>query len=1446
MELAIRTPAGAADVTLRDHPADTTIGELIAHCTGTTEPLVVIVAGRTMHASTPIAAAGLVSGVVIDVAAPALDSDDGDGGGDGHDGHDGPQDVEIATLAGIGSGRRRTLSSGRYRLGPGATAGTAAELSTGSVDDPVLELAVGTAGNVGVVACATEAPERPGPTLDGRPLSPSGPADTAWRTEILRVSDRALAVTPVDVRPPVRRGAPHPERGTIGFNRPPRPPVEPDPPPLSVPAGGRDVGTSRRFPLLAVSVPIPIAVGMAALLGNWRYLLFGLLSPLMGMANWIEERRNRRDERARSNQADDAATIAFRAAVTTRFGEDLARRRRAQPTMADVLRSVEHADPSIWARRAGHPDAFHLPLGLADVPWKPTLSREPGSLAAADEIVADLGPLPSVPVVVDLANERGLGIVGDGTDARAVARAVVTTAATLHGPVDLDIVVCTTQGASWEWSKWLPHIRVAGHPRVLSTTPDVAAWARRVARRPDRTNRAGTTFDAASTSDRSRLTLVVADGDVWWRDRDAPLREVLADPSAPVRIVALTPHDHLLPAVCTTVLTLAGDGATATLDHVVMRTRTNPVLVATIDETQAERAAMAMASLEDADAAEHSSVSLPEHVSLLDVLRIDSPDAATIGARWRRAGRAPAPRVPIGIGTHGTIEIDMAADGPHALLAGTTGSGKSELLRSLVVGLAANLPPDELNIVLIDFKGGAAFDACARLPHTVALVTDLDEHLAGRVLRCLRAELTYRERLLRDAGVSDLAGHQRLAEVAPLPRLLLVIDEFALLAAELPEFLPALVDIAQRGRSLGLHMVLATQRPAGVVDAKITANTNLRIALRVQADADSIDVIGTRDASTIDRAVPGRAFARFGAGHLVELQTALSTAVRRTAAERRISIHPFVVGRPPTGPERRLIALAAADSTARSSEPAPEDRRPTELRQLVAAIDDAARASGRRHQRQPYPEPLSPDLDPHALARADAATGAGVGVPFALVDRPDEQRQEVRRWHPVAHGSLIMYGIAGAGTSSTLATLALGLARRASTDDVHLYVIDADANLLAPLDQLPHCGGVVRLDDDQRLGRVARFLAGEVERRRRLAVELGGPEKVVGAEPTVVVFVDNVGALRQHLEQRRELDDVWSQLELVVRDGRSLGIYAVVSATQERAVPTSMAAQIPERLVMRLGDPTAYATFGFRPGDVPDMGPGRALAPSGRHELQIVRPPADLAAAVRELGDHGRRRRPPTRIDPLPERVRLDALRGRATASEDGWRLPIGLDLRDAATLVMDLHIGATVVVVGPARSGRTSAMTVLAQSARAADSDRPRYAVAPRATALTAGDLTRTPTSPDDVARWLEEVLSTGGPRLVFVDDADHLDGPSFERLATARSAGLTIVLAGTPDGLRSITHWSRPLLRTRTGILLKPTPTDGDLLRTTLAPRLPRFGVGRGFVVDDGEIAPAMIAVP
>ena len=372
---------------------------------------------------------------------------------------------------------------------------------------------------------------------------------------------------------------------------------------------------------------------------------------------------------------------------------------------------------------------------------------------------------------------------------------------------------------------------------------------------------------------------------------------------APRRVsgIVLAATREQLPASCTVVIEAGRDGA-AVLERPGDLVRVEDVALSGIGADDAARAAMAMARLEDPEL-EVPGASLPGLVRLGPLLGMADPTAQEVLDSWR----APGAQAPVGVGERGMFSIDLVRDGPHGLVGGTTGSGKSEFLRTLVAGLAARNDPTSLTFILIDFKGGAAFKTCERLPHTIGTISNLDAQMADRALRALEAEMTYRQRVFAGAGegVDNLDAYLATNPTEPMPRLLLVVDEFAMLAKEYPDVLSSLVSVGAVGRTLGVHMILATQRPAGVVNDDILANTNMRVALRVQSREDSSNVIDVPDAAAIGRQQKGRALVKLGQDDITPVQTALVTGPIESEEREAIAFTDLTTGGSSAPPHRR-------------------------------------------------------------------------------------------------------------------------------------------------------------------------------------------------------------------------------------------------------------------------------------------------------------------------------------------------------------------------------------------------------------------------------------------------------------------------------------------------------------------------------------------------------------
>ncbi len=1195
--------------------------------------------------------------------------------------------------------------------------------------------------------------------------------------------------------------------GRVPFNRPPRRRPPTSPATLRVPA--EPPPPPEPEPLSWAGIALPVLAGLVlALVWNPFMAVFAALGPLITIGTWLERRR--RSTRTHQRACEDTAgqVEAFVAALPAEAAAERLRRMALVPDLAELVRRAETPSLRCWERRQRDPDAMRLGAGTADVPYSPPIEVNGDGAAAPEALEAldSLEPLRDVPVAVSLAPGDIVGIVGPLPAARAVARSLVLQAAVLHGPADLAVAgLAPGRAREWSWLRWLPHTADAagGGPGALAATEGHAMAA---------------AAEMAAAGCAHRILLAVIDGAEAFTGRSAPGRTLLALRSTAGIIVTADVCD--LPANCTTIVQV--DHAAGGLRLVDPRSAATlaPLVAWGATIATATHAAARLARLDDPElGADHAN--LPESVSLVDLMDGD-PTPESVARRWQATRGTADLRVPIGATAEGPLVLDLVVDGPHLLVGGTTGSGKSELLRSLVAGLALSADPDHVALVLIDYKGGAAFDRCAEMPHVAGMVTDLDDRLAERALVCLEAELRRREERLRAAGAEDLAAFRARSRpgAEPLPRLVVVVDEFATLAAELPDFLHSLVGIAQRGRSLGVHMVLATQRPAGVVTDDIRANTSCRIALRVTDRHDSNDVIDSPAAARIPRQRPGQALARLGPGELVAFQSALVTGTtRRGSGGLRVG---------PDGDASDGESAELPRGCRSGPGPGPRVDRvdPAERSDLDAVVDAVTVAHRRRDGRAPcppWPEPLPSDVSAEILpARAKP------GDPAAwLVDEPSRQRQFVSGWSP-GQGHLVVVGGPASGTSTTLASVALDLCRRRGPDDLHLYALDLDAGLLAALECLPHVGAVIAPTDGERRTRLLRFLDDEVVARR-----------AGGASAPIVMLVDDLGGLiRAHdpvrdPEPHQRLARIWS-------DGPAVGVTVAVSVARAADLPPELAATAGVVLVHATADAGEGLRFGLRTPTA-SLAAGRAVRADDGLEVQVARPgggdfasaAAALAASAAPAG------RAPARIGSLPPKISFEDLPGSLLSDDRRIEIRFAMGDLSLAPTGFALHAGEHALVLGPPRTGRTCALAAMGAAARGAGVEVVVVADRP-------GDLARLlRMEPVPVA----ELDASDARRLLLIDDADRVTDPSGElaRLAAGRDGMCHLVASASAERLRSsYGHWLNEMRTCRTGVLFRPGPLDGDLLGAALPARLELPPVpGRGLVVADGAAAVAQVAL-
>lgn len=1316
--------------------------------------------------------------------------------------------LQLRVVGGPDSGKAIGLPRGCHVIGRDPSAGL--ELADPEVSRRHAELRVGLGG-----ISVRDLDSTNGTWLDNIPVPAAGhPVESG---AVLRMGNSLLRV--VSRSEPPAALTPDPEGGLL-VHRPPRlaEPVEDGPVEFPV----EPVAAARpRLQWLGALIPAVFGIGCAIALHNSQFLAFAVLSPMTLLAGAAVDRRDWRRGQRQARAEQLRAEIVAREQLDARLAAEHARLHRDFPDAATVLQAAATPDCRLWERRPEEHCFLGVRLGIADRPADTRAARA-GRMLPPELITG-------APTAA-LLREGPLGLAGPLSLARGSARWVVGQLLALHSPQDLSVVALLDgEIADWRWLRW-----ARATVRAMSTEPEghrllLQELLGIIADRRAQSNGGGVWAGAWIVVLVDRPSGLMA---------SSSLHSVLDQGSAVgVSAVCVDSEDRLLPPACrSTAVFRAGSGA-----ELELRRADRPMVRMVGDRVSdgwAEQLSRSLAPLHDIEAS--TAARLPSDVWLADLLDACQADAEWLQQRWSAPGPAATP---IGMAATGPVDFDLLRDGPHLLIAGTTGAGKSELLRSFVTGLAMRHAPDDVAFVLIDYKGGAAFAGCGGFPHTVGLVTDLDGHLTSRALASLEAELRRREAAFAEAGVADLEAYRRSPSHRRrrLARLVLVVDEFAYLAEELPTFLSGLIGVAQRGRSLGLHLVLATQRPAGVVSAQIKANISSRIALRVTDAADSADVIGSDAASHLPRERPGRGVARLAEG-LVEFQAAR-------------------IGRRPAA--RETVTVAALDPWHRTAgaSTAPALDGADELEQLCGAMLAAVARLGRPLPERPWLPPLPARLTTTELEQDPAAP---FRIRFGLADDPSRQRQQVLTHDLLAAGAVGFIGSPRSGRTSALQTFLGQACRQLDAEQLHLYVLDCSAQSFGQLARLPHCGAVVGRDDPNAVARLVTRLIEELAVRQRQLARLGVGSLTeahqIGAPlPAIVVAVDGwegFAALSDDHDAGRSAEALLG----LARDGAAAGVTVLI--TGDRAMlGLRVAPVLGRKLVLAMADRSDYASAGIRTANLPvRFEPGRAVDAGDGLEVQLAlltdddRPGAQQAA-VTEFA----RTDPPTtagptiRIRSLPTCVRqADLLIAGSTRRGPGRTLDgdddpqadqpgsclLGLGGDDGRPIWSSLFAEhARFLVCGPPLSGRSSTVVAFARQALRAGL---RMLIAAPARSPLADWATRHALAvlmPDGLPGSAGTCDDFGG-QLVLIDDAeqftDTANGARLTELAADHPAAV-VAAARTEEMMSSFRGPAATVRRRRTGLLLQPGPADGELLGIrTSGQRLPPVP-GRGLLVTD-----------
>lgn len=1016
---------------------------------------------------------------------------------------------------------------------------------------------------------------------------------------------------------------------------------------------------NRTHLFLAAGLPFVLGVGMALVTGLWMFLGFTALSAVAVLAPALSGRRERR---------------RLAAAISAAVEQDGARRRRCSPSAAELafargsaaLRPRRHGPQSgpprtapiegtgavpeqAPAAREGRADAHGVWLRLGTSPQDACVALDP----------ADSGfqppQLAPVPLVLDPSLQT-VSLSGSDAKVQGMVRFILMQLAAFPAASNIPVLI---HGP-------ITHLPLSARflPRATLTTDARSAAA-----------------VLSAPADRpGALFLVGPEG-----DPEAGLLRLAAIKSG-WRIFQRSPGGD--GTSCTVELL----NKRATLRSGLSETEFDPDLVLPVVFDRYCRSLSGMPG----PATEGAHV-VPSTSQLAELL---PPDPPSIAGRWSASSVCGGLSAVIGQGADGPRSLDLVSDGPHLLVAGTTGSGKSELLRTIVSAISLTHSPDRVNFLFVDFKGGSGLGPLLDLPHCVGMLTDLSEHELERTLSSLRAEVRMREAILAKAGVPDVPAYLAKARETGfgaaagrrspvLPRLVLVIDEFRMLIEEAPDALAELMRIATVGRSLGIHLIMATQRPQGALSADIRANVTTSIALRVQSEMESRDVINSPAAAWIPVSRPGRAYMVRGGEDAGPFQSAtLSAGEEPRALTQAIAL-------PATGTLRFDGWSESGNDPTQGGKATPAEA----ARPVIDAINRVWDTHGGTPQRRPVAPPLPESIPFHeslpmmAMAGKHAASGwpAGPAAYLGLADVPMQQRVASVFWIPLIHGNLGLVGPPGSGVDDSCKAAAAQLV--GSAEELHLYVLDGD-------------GSYNDVAVDGRVGAIAS--ANEIRRGvrilERLVAEISARQSPgsTGHIPLLLV-VTNWGSWISRL---RAGPLAWAEdlVHTLVRDGPKAGLAVLV--TGDRELTTSrMFAAITNRAYFPIGTTEegrwAWPRFA-------SMKPlkGRAIVSGGLLDVdtavtQFVAPAAGAPWPYCVPPEPSRR---PFRVDPLPEFIRASdlAAHGRTetavhsrAGAPDSMLLGVGGDEHEPAWIT--LPRAGVLLALGTPGSGKSSLLSTLA-----------------------------------------------------------------------------------------------------------------------------------------------------
>lgn len=865
---------------------------------------------------------------------------------------------------------------------------------------------------------------------------------------------------------------------------------------------------------------------------------------------------------------------------------------------------------NLWERSYGQNDFLRLRLGMGNLPLEADIEYPQKRFSMDDDnlqnAMLSLASTPliinNVPISISIKDNFVSGFIGKYSDTVNMIKSLILQMTALHGYDDLKIMLITDRCDmnEWNYTKFIPHFWDDEQSvRFIATDDEVKELSSYIEK-----NILSRIYE---NSDKKAIFVpyyVIISTNKEITDKCEGLKQLLkSNGNCGCSVILAAEELKDLPKETKVVVELNGDKSKV-FDKDDTTGKNTPFVVDAVNENSINQLAEDIANIE-LDLS-NSRYNLPGMVTFLEMFNVSKIEHLNSLVRWKENNPTITLQTPIGLNTSGgpfNLDLHEKFHGPHGLVAGMTGSGKSEFIITYILSMAVNYHPDEVSFILIDYKGGGLAGAFEdeengiRLPHLAGTITNLDGAAVKRSLISIQSELRRRQAIFNEArktsneGTMDIYKYQQLYRdktvTKPVPHLFIVSDEFAELKTQQPEFMEQLISAARIGRSLGVHLILATQKPNGVVDDQIWSNSKFRVCLKVQEKADSQDMIKCPDAAEISQT--GRFYLQVGFNELFAMgQSAWCGAeyIPKDTIEKSVDSSIRVVDI--LG--RTLLNVKSDNSKSIVGK---------KIKQVVAIVNYLSNLAKEENvsARKLWLPPISKNIYVDALEQKYnvEVDKYKLNPVVGEYDDPFNQKQNVLKV-PFSNGcNCLVYGATGNGKTTFLTTLCYSLLKHHTAEEVNIYIIDFGSETLKSFEKAPQVGGVVVSADEEKCINLFKMLLDEMETRKNMFADFGGDfdsyiRNSNNGIPNIVVILNNYSGFSEQFEQFEE------DFNHITRDGVKFGIYFVVTSGSTSAMRYRTAQNFKQVYTMQLNDATEYSiVVGKTNGLVPSKYKGRGL-----------------------------------------------------------------------------------------------------------------------------------------------------------------------------------------------------------------------------------------------------------